>query len=265
MPVMMPFTAPRLPASWVRIPDPMDNSTGFMVFPAIDLRAGKVVRLAQGNPQRQTTYSEDPRFWAERWKTEGADWLHVINLDGAFGEDTRLNMQALENILALEIKVEFGGGIRDQAAVKRALDMGVKRVFLGTAAILDPPLVDWAVASFGPARIAGDIGAREGKVTLKGWQETTSLTILEVGQRFRKQGLEWCVLTDVSRDGVGIGINLFSAVDLQKATGLKVVASGGASCLADIRSAREKGLAGIIIGRALYEGKLSLADCWTSG
>ena len=236
----------------------------FTVFPAIDLRGGKVVRLAQGNPALQTTYGNEPRLWAERWKSEGAAWLHVINLDGAFGEDTRLNMHTLETILSLGLKVEFGGGIRDRASIQSALDMGVERVFLGTAAIQDPALVDWAIAAFGPAHIAGDIGAKGGKVAIKGWQETTSLTILEVGQRLREQGLEWCVLTDVSRDGISAGVNLGSAVELQSATGLKVVASGGVSSLADVRSAQRAGLAGIIIGRALYAGKLSLHECFNN-
>jgi phosphoribosylformimino-5-aminoimidazole carboxamide ribotide isomerase len=237
------------------------TNNNFTVFPAIDLRGGKVVRLAQGDPGRQTTYGDDPRQWAERWKSEGADWLHVINLDGAFGEDTRLNMQALESILGVGLNVEFGGGIRDQASIETALDLGVRRVFLGTAAIQNPALVDWAIATYGPARIAGDIGARDGKVTVKGWQETTALTVLEVGQRFHTQGIEWCVLTDVRRDGVSTGVNVASAVELQNATGLQVVASGGVSNLEDVRRVREAGLAGVIIGRALYEGRMTIAEC----
>ena len=234
----------------------MANS--FTIFPAIDLRAGKVVRLAQGDPSRQTVYGNDPRLWAERWKAEGAEWLHVINLSGAFDEDVRLNLKALESILTVGLRVEFGGGIRDEAAVRVPLEMGVERVFLGTAAIRTPALVDWAIATYGPRRIAGDIGARDGKVTVKGWQETTALSVLEVGQHFRQQGLEWCVLTDIKRDGVGSGVNVDSSVELQSATGLKVVASGGVSTLEDVRRARETGLAGVIIGRALYDGELSL-------
>jgi phosphoribosylformimino-5-aminoimidazole carboxamide ribotide isomerase len=233
-------------------------SDGFTVFPAIDLRAGKVVRLAQGDPSRQTSYGDDPRSWAERWKAEGAEWLHVINLDGAFGEDTRLNMQALEAILRVGLNVEFGGGVRDEAGIQAAIEMGVERIFLGTAAVQNPELVGWAIATFGPSRIAGDIGARDGKVTVKGWQETTASTVLEVGQRFRKLGLEWCVLTDVRRDGVSTGVDVDSAVELQSVTGLKVVASGGVSGLKDVRRVRDAGLAGVIIGRALYEGQVSL-------
>ena len=234
----------------------------FTIFPAIDLRAGKVVRLAQGDPSRQTTYGDDPRQQAEQFKAEGAEWLHVINLSGAFNEDAQANLKALESILSVGLKVEFGGGIRDEETVRIPLEMGVERVFLGTAAIKSPELVDWAIEQYGPSRIAGDIGARDGKVMVKGWQESTVQTVLEVGQRLRDQGVEWCVLTDVKRDGVGTGVDVSSAVELQEQAGLQVVASGGVSTLADVRWVKEAGLAGVIIGRALYEGKLSLKDCF---
>ena len=230
----------------------------FTIFPAIDLRAGKIVRLAQGDPSRQTTYGDDPRQQAEQFKAEGADWLHVINLSGAFNEDAQANLKALESILRVGLKVEFGGGIRDEETVRIPLEMGVERVYLGTAAIKNPELVDWAIERYGPSRIAGDIGARDGQVMVKGWQESTSLTVLEVGQRLRDQGLEWCVLTDVKRDGVGTGVDVSSAVELQEKTGLQVVASGGVSTLDEVRRVKEAGLAGVIIGRALYEGSLSL-------
>jgi phosphoribosylformimino-5-aminoimidazole carboxamide ribotide isomerase len=230
----------------------------FTVLPAIDLRAGKVVRLAQGDPSRQTTYGDDPRQQAEQFKAEGTEWLHVINLSGAFNEDAQANLKALESILAVGLKVEFGGGIRDKETVRIPLEMGVERVFLGTAAIQNPALVDWAIERYGSSRIAADIGVRDGQVMVKGWQEATLLTMFEAGKCFRAQGLEWCVLTDVRRDGVGTGVSVVPAVELQTATGLKVVASGGVSSLDDVRKAREAGLAGVIIGRALYEGGLSL-------
>jgi phosphoribosylformimino-5-aminoimidazole carboxamide ribotide isomerase len=232
----------------------------FAIFPAIDLRAGKIVRLAQGDPARQTTYGDDPRQQAEQFKAEGAAWVHVINLSGAFGEDAQANLKALEAILAVGLKVEFGGGIRDEETVRIPLEMGAERVFLGTAAIQNPALVDWAIAHYGPTRIAADIGVRDGQVMVKGWQESTPLGMLQAGERFRQQGLEWCVLTDVRRDGVGSGVSVEAAVELQNATGLKVVASGGVSTLEDVRRVREAGLAGVIIGRALYEGKVSLRD-----
>ena len=178
-------------------------SPSFTIFPAIDLRAGKIVRLAQGDPSRQTAYGDNPRQQAEQFKAEGAEWLHVINLSGAFNEDAQANLKALESILHVGLKVEFGGGIRDEETVRIPLEMGVERVFLGTAAIKTPELVDWAIERYGPSRIAGDIGARDGQVMVKGWQEYTAKTVLEVGQRLRDQGIAWCVLTDVKRDGVG--------------------------------------------------------------
>ncbi len=235
--------------------------TPFLILPALDLRGGKVVRLEQGDPARQTVYGDDPRAWAERWKAEGAEWLHVVNLSGAFGEEANANWKALERILDIGLKVEFGGGLREKESIRVALDLGVERVFLGTAAIQNPPLLVWALETYGPQRIAGDIGARDGKVTVAGWQETTALTVLEAGEFLYAQGVRWCVLTDVRRDGVGGGLNVGSAAALQSATGLRVVASGGVSTVEDIRRARAAGLAGVIIGRALYEEKLSLSEC----
>jgi phosphoribosylformimino-5-aminoimidazole carboxamide ribotide isomerase len=232
----------------------------FTVFPAIDLRNGKIVRLAQGDPNRQTEYGADPRAQAEQFKAEGAEWVHVINLSGAFDEDSAANLRALAEILKTGLKVEFGGGIRDEETLRIPLEMGAERVFLGTAAIQNPALVDWALARYGAERVAADIGVRDGNVMVKGWQESTPLTMLEAGRRFRAQGLEWCVLTDVRRDGVGSGLSVESAVELQAATGLKVVASGGVSSLEDVLRAKNAGLAGIIIGRALYEGSLTFRD-----
>jgi phosphoribosylformimino-5-aminoimidazole carboxamide ribotide isomerase len=233
----------------------------FTIFPALDLRGGRVVRLTQGEPNRQTTYIDNPHQWAERWKDEGADWLHVVNLDGAFGQDTFLTMQALETILDVGLKVEFGGGLRDQASIASVLSMGVKRVFLGTAAILDPVLVDWAIAKYGPETIAGDIAVRAGKVAIQGWQESTYFSHVEVGRRLNNHGITWCVLTDVRRDGTASGVNVEYAIELQNTTGLRVVASGGVSSLEDVGSVRKAGLAGVIIGRALYEGKLTIREC----
>ncbi len=232
----------------------------FTVFPALDLRAGKIVRLAQGDPNRQTTYGDDPRAQAEQFQAEGAEWIHVINLSGAFGEEASANLKALEAILTVGLKVEFGGGIRDEETLRIPLEMGVERVFLGTAAIQNPALVDWALTRYGPQRIAADIGVRDGNVMVKGWQESTPLTMLEAGRRFRAQGLEWCVLTDVRRDGVGGSLSVESAVELQTAASLKVVASGGVSSLEDVLRAKNAGLAGVIVGKALYDGSLRFRD-----
>ena len=181
-------------------------------------------------------------------------------MSGAFNEDAQANLKALESILNVGLKVEFGGGIRDKETVRVPLEMGVERVFLGTSAIKNPELVDWSIAHYGPSRIAGDIGARDGQVMVKGWQESTPLTVIEVGKRLQAQGVKWCVLTDVKRDGIEIGVDVGGAVELQEKTGLQVVASGGVSTLEDVRRVKDAGLAGVIIGRALYDGKLTLKE-----
>ncbi|GAB4502971.1 MAG: 1-(5-phosphoribosyl)-5-[(5-phosphoribosylamino) methylideneamino]imidazole-4-carboxamide isomerase [Anaerolineales bacterium] len=238
----------------------MTPAPPFTIFPAIDLRAGKIVRLAQGDPARQTTYGDDPLAQAQKFQTEGADWVHVINLSGAFDEDSAANLRALAAILKTGLKVEFGGGIRNEESVKIPLEMGAERIFLGTAAIQNPALVEWALARYGAERIAADIGVRDGNLMIRGWQESTPLTMLEAGKRFRAQGLTWCAVTDVRRDGVASGLSVESAIELQTATGLKVIASGGVSSLEDVLRVKNAGLAGIIIGRALYEGSLTFRD-----
>ena len=239
---------------------PTPHASRFTVFPAIDLRQGKVVRLAQGDPNRQTVYGDDPAVVAERWKAEGAEWLHVVNLDGAFGDDASLNLQSLISILALGPKVQFGGGLRDETSLRRALDSGVARAVIGTAAIENPALVDRAVREFGPERIAVGIDAREGVVRVKGWLEGAGITATDFGKRLRGQGVEWCIFTDVARDGIGAGVNAAATAGLARATGLRVVASGGVNGIEDVRRVREAGLAGVIVGRALYEGQVGLRD-----
>jgi phosphoribosylformimino-5-aminoimidazole carboxamide ribotide isomerase len=236
------------------------HASRFTVFPAIDLRAGKVVRLAQGDPNRQTVYGDDPVAVAEGWKAEGAEWLHVVNLDGAFGSDTSLNLQSLVSILAVGLKVQFGGGLRDEASLRRALDAGVARAVIGTAAVENPAFVEWAVREFGTERIAVGIDAREGGVRIKGWMEGAGVTAIELGKRLRGQGVEWCVFTDVARDGIGAGVNISATAELARATGLRVIASGGVAGIEDVRHARDAGLAGVIVGRALYEGQVRLRD-----
>ena len=232
----------------------------FTVFPAIDLRGGRVVRLAQGDPARQTVYADDPRAVAERWKSEGAEWAHVVNLDGAFGDDASASFPSLISILSTGLNVQFGGGLRDEASLRRVMEAGVARAVICTAAIEKPRLVDWALREFGLERIAVGIDAREGKVRIKGWAEEAALTAVELGQRLRAHGVTWCVSTDVARDGVSAGVNVAATSELARETGLLVVASGGVAGIADVRRVREAGLAGVIVGRALYEGRVNLAE-----
>jgi phosphoribosylformimino-5-aminoimidazole carboxamide ribotide isomerase len=230
------------------------------VYPAIDLRQGRVVRLVQGDPDRETEYANDPLRMALRWQEAGAKWLHVVNLDGAFGQRSAENQAALERILTTGLRVQFGGGLRTLESIRRALDLGVSRVVVGTAAVENPVLVETALEAFGPERVALGIDAREGKVRTHGWKRTASMTAAELAQQWVVQGLRWVIFTDVARDGMGSGLNLEATVQLAQATGLRVIASGGVASLEDVRQAYCAGLSGVIIGRALYEGQVALED-----
>ena len=238
------------------------SSPSFTIFPAIDLRHGKVVRLAQGDPARQTVYGEDPLAFAELWKAEGAAWLHVVNLDGALGTESSASRAALQRILGLGLKVQLGGGLRDRDSIRSVLDSGASRAVIGTAAIENPSLVDWALEAFGAERVAAGIDARDGLVRIKGWAESTAMQALDLGRDLRRRGLVWCVFTDISRDGLQTGVNLPATNRLAAASGLQVIASGGVASVEDVRRARAAGLAGVIIGRALYEGKIQLRKLW---
>lgn len=236
-------------------------TNNFILFPAIDLRGGKVVRLSEGDPLRQTTYGDQPRAWAERWRAEGADWLHVVNLDGAFGESAEANLAALGEILRVGVQVQFGGGLRDEEGLRAAFDAGVRRAVIGTAAIESPALVDWALENYGTERVVVGIDARDGVVRTRGWEQSAGVQAVDLARDLRKRGLQWCNLTDVARDGLQSGVNVEATSALAQASGLSVVASGGVATLEDVRRVREAGLAGVIIGRALYEGNFSVVDC----
>jgi phosphoribosylformimino-5-aminoimidazole carboxamide ribotide isomerase len=254
----MPSTALRSPGK-SRMSNPK-SSPSFTIFPAIDLRHGKVVRLAQGDPDRQTVYGDDPLAIAELWKAEGAEWLHVVNLDGAFGTESAANWAALQRILSLGLNVQFGGGLRDRDSIRAVLDAGASRAVIGTAAIENPSLVDWALEAFGAERVAVGVDARHGLVRIKGWAESTAMRALDLGRDLRKRGLAWCIFTDISRDGLQTGVNLPATTRLAAASGLQVIASGGVASVEEVRRVRVAGLAGVIIGRALYEGKIQLRN-----
>ncbi|MBI4761813.1 MAG: 1-(5-phosphoribosyl)-5-[(5-phosphoribosylamino)methylideneamino]imidazole-4-carboxamide isomerase [Chloroflexota bacterium] len=231
-----------------------------IVYPAIDLRGGKVVRLKQGDPARQTVYSSDPAETARRWLEAGARWLHVVNLDGAFGESEDANLSALEAILSLGACVQFGGGLRSLEAIARALDLGVSRVILGTLAVEDPALVAQALTRFGTEKIAVGIDARDGLVRTRGWQTDGGVPALDLALQMRTLGLRTVIFTDIRRDGLGGGLNLPATRELAQASGLDAIASGGVHTLEDVRAVKEAGLAGVIIGRALYDGTVELAS-----
>jgi phosphoribosylformimino-5-aminoimidazole carboxamide ribotide isomerase len=190
----------------------MENE--WAVYPAIDLRRGRVVRLRQGDPDRETEYANDPLNVARRWQEAGATWLHIVNLDGAFDEGGRENQAALERILTTGLKVQFGGGVRDLATLSWALDLGVSRVVIGTAAVKNPELMDDALRAFGPDRIALGIDARDGQVRTHGWTEAAPMTAVELARHWAVRGVCWVIFTDVSRDGMGSGLNLKTTMQL---------------------------------------------------
>lgn len=234
--------------------------SGFTVYPAIDLRQGRVVRLAQGDPGRETSYSDDPLQVARRWEADGAKVLHVVNLDGAFGEGGQQNQQALARILDTSLAIQTGGGIRDLASLSAVLEMGVSRVVVGTAFVENPAFVREALDQFGAERVAVGIDARDGLVRIRGWQEAAPITAMDLARQWADMGGRWLIFTDISRDGMGSGVNVDATMALMDATGLSVIASGGVRSLADVQRVSEVGLSGVIIGRALYEGHLALTD-----
>jgi len=232
----------------------------FIVFPAIDLRKAQVVRLRQGDANHQTTYGNDPKHIAQGWVNAGAKWLHVINLDGAFGEDQRANMIGLESILKTGAQVQFGGGLRSNELMAKVLNMGVARIILGTAAIEEPELLNQAVETFGGERVVVGIDTRDGRVRIRGWKKGSELDPLSVAQRIKEQGVETAIITDISRDGMDRGLNLDLAKQIAMRSGISVIAAGGVNSIRDVQRAKQAGLQGIIIGRALYEGQVSLKE-----
>lgn len=238
----------------------------FAVFPAIDLRAGRVVRLAQGDPGRQTVYSDHPAKVARQWLAAGARWLHVVNLDGAFGERDTENRKALRAVLeaTTEVgnrpRVQFGGGLRSLDDVEQAISMGASRAILGTAAIEAPDLVAMAVARFGPDKIVVGIDALDNQVRVRGWSQKTQVDPATLGKDLYALGLRMIVYTNIARDGVGSGVDVAATQRLAEATGLRVIASGGVASLKDVERVRSAGLSGVIIGRALYEGQIDLKE-----
>lgn len=234
----------------------------FEIYPAIDLRGGKVVRLRQGDPSQQTIYGDDPAKVARQWLENGAVWLHIVNLDGAFGEIDDSNQKALGSILKVSkefsAQVQFGGGLRTEEQLASAIELGVDRIILGTLAVQNPDAIQRAINKYGAERVAVGLDARQGWVQVRGWKEGTQVKALELAQSMKDLGLKWLIFTDINRDGLGSGLNLAATRQLSVSTGLYVIASGGVNSAEDVQGARKAQLAGVIIGRALYEGKIDL-------
>jgi phosphoribosylformimino-5-aminoimidazole carboxamide ribotide isomerase len=228
------------------------------LFPAIDIRNGRVVRLSQGEATRQTVYGEDPAAVAETYAAGGARWIHVVDLDRAFGEGH--NDGAVQRILQRvggRVSVQAGGGFRSVELVRRGLALGVTRVVVGTAAASDPEFLGALTDSVSAERVAVGVDARDGMVAVRGWTETSALTAGELARSAVRAGILTLIYTDVERDGMMRGPDVEGAVRLQE-TGASVIVSGGVSSLDDLRRAAEAGLSGAVVGRALYEGRFEL-------
>jgi phosphoribosylformimino-5-aminoimidazole carboxamide ribotide isomerase len=233
-----------------------------ILFPAIDLRNGQCVRLEQGDVNRATVFNTDPAAQARVFERQGFEYLHVVDLDGAFAGKP-INAAAVEGVLkAIKMPVQLGGGIRDLATVEAWLARGVSRVIIGTAAVRDPALVREAAKKF-PGRVAVGLDARDGKVAVQGWAETSELTALDIARRFEDAGIAAIIFTDIARDGLLRGLNLDATIALAECVHIPVIASGGLASIADVRALlepRAQKLEGAISGRALYDGRLDAAE-----
>jgi phosphoribosylformimino-5-aminoimidazole carboxamide ribotide isomerase len=231
-----------------------------LLIPAIDLKGGQCVRLVQGRAGRAKVYSKDPSKVARRWQAEGARYLHVVDLDGAFSGEAK-NLPALKRILeAVTIPIEFGGGVRSLGIIAKLLSLGVDRVILGTAAIENKGLIQKVIQRFGPERIVVGIDARGGKVAVWGWKKRTEVTALSLAKRMKALGVQRIIYTDIARDGMLSGPNIPALKKMTKESGLAVIASGGISSLKDIKKVDALGVEGLIVGKALYEGKFTLRE-----
>jgi phosphoribosylformimino-5-aminoimidazole carboxamide ribotide isomerase len=232
-----------------------------ILFPAIDLKGGQCVRLEQGDMARATVFNLDPAAQAKSFAERGFEYLHVVDLDGAFAGKP-MNAHAVDAMLkAVTMPLQLGGGIRDLKTVEAWLAKGVARVIIGTAAVRDPELVKAAAKKF-PGRVAVGLDARDGKVAVEGWAETSEIGALEIAQRFEDAGVAAIIFTDIARDGLLKGLNLDATIALADRISIPVIASGGLASIEDIKAMlmpRAKKLAGAIAGRALYDGRLDAA------
>ncbi len=234
-----------------------------LLIPAIDLKDGKCVRLRQGRMEDDTVFSDDPLAVADRWVAAGARRLHIVDLNGAFA-GRPVNAEAIRRIAAAHpgVPIQVGGGIRDDETIELYLEMGVSYVILGTNAVNVPHFVGDACSEF-PGHIMVGLDAKDGKVAIDGWSKLSNHDVIDIAQRFEREGVEAIIYTDINRDGMMGGVNVDATVALARAIHIPVIASGGVSSLQDIRSlcgAAGEGVMGAIVGRALYEGNIDLAE-----
>ena len=233
-----------------------------LILPAIDLRGGNCVRLVKGDFKQETIYSEHPEEIALRWEEGGAEFLHVVDLDGALAGEPQ-NMDAIKRILqAVKIPVEVGGGIRSMESIDRLLSIGVSRVILGSVAVHKEELVQEACSAYGNRIVVG-IDAKKGIVATDGWEKSGDISAVELAKKLGAFGLETIIYTDISRDGTLSGVNVTETARLARASGIKVIASGGVKSISDIEELKKRecdGIIGVIVGKSIYEGTLSLTE-----
>jgi phosphoribosylformimino-5-aminoimidazole carboxamide ribotide isomerase len=233
-----------------------------LIIPAIDLKEGKCVRLEQGFMDRATIYSEDPATTAKHWESQGAELLHVVDLDGAFAGAPR-NLSAIRAIRnAVSMSIEVGGGIRDMATIDTLVNIGINRIILGTAAVENPAFVREACSQY-PGKIVVGIDAKEGMVAIKGWAEVTMVKAIDLAHQMQEAGVTAIIYTDIKRDGMLSGPNIAATKTLAESLRIPVIASGGISDIEDILellSVRNSGITGVITGKAIYNGSLDLRE-----
>ena len=233
-----------------------------IVIPAIDLKGGKCVRLYQGDLAQETVYGNDPVAMAERWQAQGAQWLHLVDLDGAVG-GRPVHLETLRAIAArLTIPIEFGGGLRTLEGAEAAIDAGASRLILGTVALEAPELLAEIARSF-PERVYVALDARDGRVATRGWTESSGVSVADAALACERAGAAGFLFTDISRDGTGHGVNVEATVALADSSGLPVIASGGVASLDDVvrlRAVASRGITAAIIGRAIYTGAIDLSE-----
>ena len=230
-------------------------------YPAIDLKDGACVRLLRGRMEDATVFNADPTAQAQEFQQQGAEWLHLVDLNGAFA-GTPINEDAVAQLVrAVSLPVQLGGGVRDRETIDLWLERGIRRVVLGTAAARDPELVRSAAKAH-PGRVAVGIDARGGKVAVEGWAETTELTALDLAKRYEDAGVAAIIFTDIDLDGAMQGPNVEATAEMAEATSIPVIASGGVSSMDDLRALKASGapLDGVISGRAVYDGKIAVAE-----
>ena len=230
------------------------------LYPAIDMKNGQCVRLRQGAFKDITIYSDAPEKVAAHWQEKGASFLHLVDLDGALAGYS-VNEEVIRRIAdTVSIPIEIGGGIRSKEAVERMLDLGVRRVIIGTKAAEHPEFLRDMVRTFGEEAIVAGVDAKDGMVAVEGWEKVSSLTASDLCLTMKEYGVRHIVYTDISRDGMLSGPNVEATRKLTEETGLDIIASGGVSCMEDLKCLHEAGIRGAIIGKALYEHRIDLAE-----